>query len=51
MVNAQEWLDRKYLTADAKAEVKRIGPKQCLKVMGDNLLSHFYKGSTLVSCS
>ncbi|CAB4427125.1 unnamed protein product [Rhizophagus irregularis] len=47
MVNAQEWLDRKYPTSDAKAEVKRIGPKQGLKGMGDNLLSHFMKGRPL----
>ncbi|CAB4427326.1 unnamed protein product [Rhizophagus irregularis] len=40
-------LDRKYPNSDAKAEVKRIGPKQGLKVMGDNLLSHFMKGRPL----
>ncbi|RGB44040.1 hypothetical protein C1646_749009 [Rhizophagus diaphanus] len=38
MVNAQEWLNRKYSTSDAKAEVKRIGPKQDLYLEAN----HFY---------
>ncbi|CAG8590914.1 uncharacterized protein OCT59_026537 [Rhizophagus irregularis] len=47
MVKAQEWLDRKYPTAEAKAKVKRIGPKQDLKSVGSNLLSSFIKGRSL----
>ena len=30
MINAQEWLDQNYPTAEIKAAVKRIGPKQNL---------------------
>jgi hypothetical protein len=47
MVNAQKWLDEKYPTAGAKAEVKRIGPKQDLKEIGNNILSSFIKGRSL----
>jgi hypothetical protein len=49
MVNAQEWLDRKYPTYEAKAEVKRIGPKQSLKVMSDKLITSIVKGRPLSS--
>ena len=45
MVNAQEWLDNLYPTAEAKAAVKRIGPKENPQRRIENdLLSVFYKG-------
>jgi len=48
MVNAQEWLNKKYLTAGDKVSVKRIGPKQDLqKTIGYDLLSVFTKGRPL----
>src|SRR5436190_20718219 len=45
MVNAQVWLDRLYPTAEAKAAVKRIGPKEnAQKRIGNDLLEVFTKG-------
>src|ERR1043166_7639121 len=45
MVNAQEWLDNLYPTAEAKAAVKRIGPKENpQKRIETDLLSVFTKG-------
>src|ERR1043165_5435685 len=45
MVNAQEWLNNLYPTAEAKAAVKRIGPKENpQKRIETDLLSVFTKG-------
>ena len=49
MVNAQEWLNKKYPTPEIKATIKRIGFKQDLKRVGDDLLSAVTKGRDLSS--
>jgi hypothetical protein len=42
MVNAQEWFDRKYSTAESKRAVERIGSKEEFhKRIEDNIISIF----------
>lgn len=48
MVNAQEWFDRKYSTAESKRAVERIGPKEEFnKRIEDNIISIFGGGRPL----
>jgi hypothetical protein len=47
MVKAQEWLDRKCISAEAKTAVKRIGREQTLKGIGSDLFILFMKGRPL----
>ncbi|CAB4402245.1 unnamed protein product [Rhizophagus irregularis] len=48
MVNAQEWFDGKYSTAESKRAVERIGPKEEFnKRIEDNIISIFGGGRPL----
>ena len=50
MVNAQEWLDSKYPTTEAKAAVKRIGSKESpQKRIEKSLISMFTKSQDPIS--
>src|ERR1700722_4313441 len=50
MVNAQVWLDRLYPTAEAKAAVRRIGPKEdAIKRLGNDIGSLFTRGGDFLA--